>query len=131
MEALGKACGIEKSLIDTHRIHIAQPRLWIGRAHGSRMPLAGIELADLIPGHPGSPDRVPRDIRVHSIPEHLAVNFQVRAEFSLLAPQRMFAQGAVFSSAGNSGLNVHLSLGMNPGMPVSTTELSLTRVLIP
>jgi len=29
------------------------------------------------------------------------------------------------------GLEVHLPLGMNPGMPVSTTELSLTRVLIP
>ena len=30
-----------------------------------------------------------------------------------------------------AGLDVHLPLGMNPGMPVSTTELSLTRVLIP
>lgn len=35
------------------------------------------------------------------------------------------------SSAGNSNLRVHFPLGMNPGMPVSTTELSLTRVLIP
>jgi hypothetical protein len=32
---------------------------------------------------------------------------------------------------GNPGLDVHLLLGMNPGMPVSTTGLSLTRVLIP
>jgi hypothetical protein len=30
-----------------------------------------------------------------------------------------------------AGWNAHLPLGMNPGMPVSTTELSLTRVLIP
>ncbi len=32
---------------------------------------------------------------------------------------------------GNPGLDVHLLLGMNPGMPVSTTGLSLTRILIP
>ncbi|MGH8012975.1 MAG: hypothetical protein ACREQ4_10785 [Candidatus Binataceae bacterium] len=31
---------------------------------------------------------------------------------------------------GNPGLDVHVPLGMNPRMPVSTTELSLTRVLI-
>src|ERR1700688_4202776 len=37
----------------------------------------------------------------------------------------------ILSSAGNSGLNIHFSLGMNPGMPVVTTVLSLTRVLIP
>ena len=37
----------------------------------------------------------------------------------------------ILSSAGNSGVNIHFSLGMNPGMPVLTTVLSLTRVLIP
>lgn len=39
---------------------------------------------------------------------------------------------ATFSSdqSGDPGLDGHVPLGMNPGMPVSTTELSLTRVLI-
>jgi len=31
----------------------------------------------------------------------------------------------------NPGLDVHHPLGMNPGMPVLTTGLSLTRVVIP
>jgi hypothetical protein len=35
------------------------------------------------------------------------------------------------NNPGDPGLEGHVPLGMNPGMPVSTTELSLTRVLIP
>ena len=56
---------------------------------------------------------------------------QLHRAVDLGFPELVTPIRSILSSAGNSGLNVHLPLGMNPGMPVSTTELSLTRVLIP
>ena len=57
--------------------------------------------------------------------ESLAAKF-FRRVGNVVTPNR-----GILSSAGNSGVDAQLALGMNPGMPVSTTGLSLTRVVIP
>src|SRR6202022_4212755 len=53
VEALGKPGRIEKGLVDTHRIHIAQASLRVRSPLGHRMTQAWIEFTDFVPGHPG------------------------------------------------------------------------------
>jgi len=61
-----------------------------------------------------------------------------RSDSSCFVQRKVGDQGAAirqhlaaFSAQRKSRLHGQLALGMNPGMPVFTTGLSLTRVLIP
>jgi len=53
------------------------------------MPDVRVEFADRIPGHAGSPQRMPRQIGVALVAEDLAVDFQIRDGPALLAPKRV------------------------------------------
>src|ERR1700687_2110900 len=60
MKSLSEPGRIHESLVDTHRIHILQPRMRIGSARGHRMTSVRIKLPDLVPRHPGLPDSMAR-----------------------------------------------------------------------
>src|SRR5262249_46186412 len=55
----------------------------------------GVKLADLVPGHSRPPDSVPRNIRVHRVAKHPAVDLQVGTVLSLFAPEGALAERAI------------------------------------
>ena len=95
VESLGEPGRIEEGLVHAHRVHVAQARLRVGGALGHRMAMRRVEFADVVPRHPGPPDGVARDVRVHGVAEHLAVDLEIEAEFPVFAPQGGFAERAV------------------------------------
>src|SRR5499427_6342502 len=64
-------------------------------AVGHRMPRARIQLADRVPIHSGSPQRMPRQIGVGRVAEDLAIDLQIRAGLAFLTPERMLSERAV------------------------------------
>ena len=79
VEALGEPGRVEEGLIDPHRIHVAQASLRVGRPSGHRMPMGGVELADLVPGHAGAPDSPGAGCWSSMRAKDLAVDLQIRA----------------------------------------------------
>src|SRR5205823_4280980 len=51
-----------------------------------------VQLAYLVPGQAGSPYRMARDIRIHGVPKHLAIDFQIASQGPFFTPQGMFTE---------------------------------------
>ena len=94
MKALGKPSGVEKCLVHAHGVHIGQSDLRVRRAGVFGMGSIGVKVADLLPSHARLPDGMARDVRIHGVAEHLAVDLEIRAVLAFLAPQGCFAERA-------------------------------------
>ena len=94
MKPLGEPGRIQERLVDTHRIHVGEARPRIPRRFVHRMPYARIQFTDLIPRHPGPPDRMARQVRVHRVAHDLAVDLEIGIRFAVMAPQRLLAEPA-------------------------------------
>src|SRR5258708_28523977 len=96
MKAFGEPGRIEKGLINAHRVHILEPSLRIASPRAHRMSHARIEFTDIPPAEAGAPDRMARDVRIHRVAKHLAIDLEVTAPLPLLPPQRIPPKCAIF-----------------------------------
>ena len=95
VETFGEPRGVKEGLVDTHGVHVPEPRPRVPRAFTHWMADVRVQFADGVPGHSGLPDGVSGDVGVAAVPKHLAVDFQVRVKPSFFAPEGVFAQDPV------------------------------------
>ena len=95
-EALGEPSRVEQRLVDPHRVEIGKPRLPIRSALGCRVFDMRVESTDGIPGYAGTPQGVARQVGVACVAEDLTVDLEIGPGATLLTPESMFAERAVF-----------------------------------